>query len=583
MSGIYNPICIMRRIKSLSYLSFIFLILLIAGCRREYSQLKSSTRRVGSEVNFLNKGASSALSSAGIKSGQAKTDSAEGFAPIKQKNIINDYEFLYTALNLNPNGVVPGNLKWDARRKSYYVIDSSKAKLHPGVEIFGWHPTWMGDLWTSYPYELLTTISFYSYNVDPATGSYQNPEAINMWRTISMVDSAHEKDCRVLLSIACHGFQQNETFLKNEVAWNTLIDSVTVLLEEKKADGVDLDFESVPFDQKMEFIKFVEYFRIHLDSKLNGRRSYISISLPADNSDGFYDVVELQKQTDIAVIKGFDYPITDESNGAVSPMISDKGPSLEKTLNEYILQGIDTAKTILALPLYGSQWKGKWNKEGYIETTFDKKITYREMKSVYNLQDTSLLLQPTLDVKSMTNYYFLEFPDSTSVECWFDDDYTLGKKMDLAFSKKLKGIGLWALGYDQGYKEFWGLISDKYASDTLLVSDPVAAINGYPIKAANFFVRYSDLLFLTASIFAITFVISLFIAFSDWRVRNSIFSQHLFYYLFVIVCTILIIPLLGMLGFFADMKWKMIIAFIVGSLAGFLMSRITYSSNIKKP
>ena len=573
----------MRRIKSLSYLSFIFLILLIAGCRREYSQLKSSTRRVGSEVNFLNKGASSALSSAGIKSGQAKTDSAEGFAPIKQKNIINDYEFLYTALNLNPNGVVPGNLKWDARRKSYYVIDSSKAKLHPGVEIFGWHPTWMGDLWTSYPYELLTTISFYSYNVDPATGSYQNPEAINMWRTISMVDSAHEKDCRVLLSIACHGFQQNETFLKNEVAWNTLIDSVTVLLEEKKADGVDLDFESVPFDQKMEFIKFVEYFRIHLDSKLNGRRSYISISLPADNSDGFYDVVELQKQTDIAVIKGFDYPITDESNGAVSPMISDKGPSLEKTLNEYILQGIDTAKTILALPLYGSQWKGKWNKEGYIETTFDKKITYREMKLLYNQQDTSFNLQPSLDINSMTNYYFLEFPDSTSLECWFDDDYTLGKKMDLAFSRKLKGVGLWALGYDQGHKEFWGLISDKYASDTLLVSDPVAAINGFPIKAANFFVRYSDLLFLTASIFAITFVISLLIAFSDWRVRNSIFSQHLYYYLFIVVCTILIIPLLGMLDFFVEMKWKMIIAFIVGSLAGFLMSRITFSLNIKKP
>jgi hypothetical protein len=183
----------------------------------------------------------------------------------------------------------------------------------------------------------------------------------------------------------------------------------------------------------------------------------------------------------------------------------------------------------------------------------------------------------------MTNYYFLEFPDSTSVECWFDDDYTLGKKMDLAFTKKLKGVGLWALGYDQGHKEFWSLISDKYATDTLLVSDPVAAINGYPIKVANFFVRYSDLLFLTAILFAITMVISLFIAFSDWRVRTSIFGQHLYYYLFIVICTLLFIPFLGLLDVFSAMKWKLLCAFVVGIFAGFMMLRITFSFNIKKP
>ena len=155
--------------------------------------------------------------------------------------------------------------------------------------------------------------------------------------------------------------------------------------------------------------------------------------------------------------------------------------------------------------------------------------------------------------------------------------------MDLALTKKLKGVGLWALGYDQGHKEFWSLISDKYATDTLLVSDPVAAINGYPIKVANFFVRYSDLLFLTALIFAMTMVISLFIAFSDWRVRTSIFSQHLYYYLFIVVCTILIVPILGWFDFFTDMKWKMAGAFIIGIFAGFLMLRITFSFNVKKP
>jgi hypothetical protein len=403
-----------------------------------------------------------------------------------------------------------------------------------------------------------------------------------MWRTISMVDSAHKKGCRVLLSVACHGFQQNETFLENDHAWNTLIDSVSVLLNEKKADGVDLDFELIAFDQKKEFLTFVEYFREKLDLKLNGNKSYISITLPADNSNRFYDVVELQRHTDLCVIKGFDYPI-DEFTGAVAPLTSEDGPSLQKTLDEYLLQKIDTTKAILALPLYGSQWKGKWKNEGYIETAFDKKITYREMKSIYNLQDTSFSFQPTLDVPSMTNYFFLEFPDSTSVECWFDDDYTLGKKMDLASNRKLKGIGLWALGYDQGYNEFWALIRDKYATDTLLVSDPVAAINGYPIKVANYFLRYSNLLLLSALIFAVTFVISLSIAFSDWRVRDSIFSQHLYFYLFIVICSFLIIPLYGIFLYSVDMNWKFEIYFILGSVVGFIISRKLFSLNIKKP
>lgn len=573
----------MKSILSLRQLSLVFLMLFLFACRSEYSKLKSSTRRVGSEFNYLQKGTNSALSKAGVKSGTPQTDSMSGYAPFKQKNLINDYEYLYTSLNLNPNGIFPGSLKWDTKRKSYYIVDSSKMKLNPDVEIFGWHPTWMGELWRSYPYELLTTISFYAYNIEPTTGSYQNPEGINMWRTISLVDSAHNKGCRVLLSIACHGLQQNETFLENEGAWNTLIDSVTVLINEKKADGVDLDFESIPFDQKMDFLKFVEYFRKHLDPKLKGIKSYISITLPADNSDGFYDVVQLQKYTDICVIKGYDYPIIDEANGAVAPLTSKEGPSLEKTIDSYILQGIDTTKAILALPLYGSQWKGKWKNEGYIETSFDKKITYGEIRKIYNQQDTSLTLQPTLDIPSMTNYFFLEFPDSTSVECWFDDDYTLGKKMDLAFSKKLKGVGLWALGYDQGYDEFWGLIKDKYTSDTLLVSDPVAAINGYPIKVANYFVKYADLLFLATWIFTITFVISLFIAFSDWRVRDSIFSQRLYYYSFIVICSFLITPLLGICLDFMGIKWAIVVFLIVGIILGFLMSRITFSFNIKKP
>ena len=57
---------------------------------------------------------------------------------------------------------------------------------------------------------------------------------------------------------------------------------------------------------------------------------------------------------------------------------------------------------------------------------------------------------PFLDKKSMTNYFNLTYPDNTTKEIWFDDDFTLGKKFDYAVSKNLKvwGFGLSVMTMD---------------------------------------------------------------------------------------------------------------------------------------
>jgi hypothetical protein len=202
---------------------------------------------------------------------------------------------------------------------------------------------------------------------------------------------------------------------------------------------------------------------------------------------------------------------------------------------------------------------------------------------LYVPTDTTYTLTQNLDPWSMTNNYLLEFPDSTSIECWFDDDYTLGRKMDLALSRQFRGIGFWALGYEQGRPEIWRVVRDKFASDTVQVRDPVTAVKGYPVRLADWMLRHRDLLMTAAVAFAITVVVAFFIAFSDWRVRASVFYEGFNYYLYILLSTILLVPLLAWLGFFESDGLRQTAAFLTGILAGYLIFRLTKAMQMRRP
>lgn len=58
---------------------------------------------------------------------------------------------------------------------------------------------------------------------------------------------------------------------------------------------------------------------------------------------------------------GYDYHKGKGMTGAVSPLrtTNRNGISLQSTLDYYVKNKLDVGKTVLALPYYGAQWKGK--------------------------------------------------------------------------------------------------------------------------------------------------------------------------------------------------------------------------------
>ena len=276
----------------------------------EVMKLRNSARRTQGQMRMLERSLNRTKKSLGMDGDkkEATQDSVDlGYAPIAQKNMLNSYGYLYDTLNGDDQVVTSSNFYWDSEKEVYYVNDKRYRQIMPGKEVFGWHPYWMGNAWKNYPFELLSTLSYFSYKVDPATGSYSNPEQIQDWRNTALIDSAKLKKTKILLTVSSHGKSNNNQFLGDRGKWYVLMDSVTRLIKDRNADGVDLNFEQLPYLKRERFNLFVKQFREQLDNQINNKKPIISITLPAVDSREIFDIQELQKYADLLVIMGYDY------------------------------------------------------------------------------------------------------------------------------------------------------------------------------------------------------------------------------------------------------------------------------------
>tara|TARA_B110000305_G_scaffold40412_1_gene41835 strand:+ start:8142 stop:9884 length:1743 start_codon:yes stop_codon:yes gene_type:complete len=565
--------------------------LVFSSCRRESMQLRSSVRKTQNDVRYFNRDLKQVKGLIGVESGESGADidstSQTLFTPIDQKNIFTSYGYVYDAINGSNDVINSSNFYWDSIQKVYYVRNKKYSKIKPENEVFGWHPYWMGSAWESYPFELLSTISYFSYKLDPNTGSYTNPQQMKDWRNTAMIDSAKLKKTKVLLTVASHGYNNNNSFLGDQAKWGVLIDSLSKLLLDRDADGVDINFENLPYLKRGSFNRFIEQLRKRLNQKFRTKTPIISLTLPAVDSREIFDVVDLQKFVDLFVIMGYDYNTGPQLQGAVAPLIplESKNISLNNTLKYYLEAGIDPSKTVLALPYYGSMWEGTVGEGGNTTSMFERKVTYREVMSIFNDEFvTKNNLSPTLEKNSMTNYFNITYPDNTTKEVWFDDDYTLGKKYDFAITNNLKGIGIWALGYDNGYNELWDVIETKFATDAVPVVDPVGQIEGYPIKASNYILKKKDLLLVTSIFFLIAVVIGFVMALSDWKVRDSIVKNQFHRFIMVMIIFIFLTPIIYLVNevLFLKSTWKYYAVFILGGLTIYLSSFLKIKST-KRP
>lgn len=416
-----------------------------------------------------------------------------------------------------------GITDWD-RYQDIMTVTYKKPgpKLASNIKVFGWHPYWMGSAWQSYRFNLLSHVAWFSYNLDPYTGLYDNPEVINVWKASApLVDSAHAHGCKVLLSVSSHGEAGNLFFLKNPDSQTALANELVKLIRMLNADGIDLNFENVRSGLQDEMTAFVK----RLSNKLRTANPdfILSLDLPVYDFNKIYDVKQLLPYVDLFVVTGYDYYNgSSRTDGPVAPLDDPNGGfHIKQSVNIYLQAGLPRNKILLGLPYYGALWRAKVPELGRADSSlsFEGHLTYRALKAKYCLE------KPGYDMERWSAWYRVHKPDSNFYEkCWFDDSLTLARKFDWVLEQQLAGVGLWALGYDNGYDELWNMIDAKYASDTVLTySEPILETKYYRIS--NSLAAYKSLIAVTGIFLVIFLMAGLIIALFDWRVREIFFSN----------------------------------------------------------
>lgn len=342
--------------------------------------------------------------------------------------------------------------------------------------VHGYHPYWISDAAAdNYRWNLLSHLAYFSYEVDPASG-----EALTVrnWRTTTVIDRAKTEGVSVLLAVTNFGAANNRTLLTSPAARDTLITRLIGLVQERGANGVSIDFEAVPGDQRENLVTFFSALRTRLDAEIPD--AVISTAAPAVDWNSAWDVAALAASVDLFFVMCYDYSWSSSSNaGPVAP-IRGMTYNVDRTLRWYLAQGVPQEKLLMGVPYYGYDWPVISSSAGAATTGRGTARTYSAAAS--SLQNRSrqwseVFLNP-----------WIAYESSSWQQLWYDDAESLEFKYALVKDLGIAGIGMWALGYDADLPELWDLIERMFTRPAAVNAPPApsaVAIWPQPLRAGT--------------------------------------------------------------------------------------------------
>ncbi|RMD93981.1 MAG: hypothetical protein D6813_03090, partial [Calditrichaeota bacterium] len=336
----------------------------------------------------------------------------------------------------------------------------------PSKEIFGYLPFWVYPNYPNLNYDLLTTIAYFAAEMDDR-GNLTN---LHNWPAAGLVNMAHSKGVRVVLTAINFEPPSIASVLSDPTRRSRLINNLLNEVKRAHADGVNIDFEGVPGDQRINLLTFMTELTDAFHAQIPG--SFVTIFTPAVDWNDAFDYFSLAQVTDGLVIGGYDYHWkTGPTAGPVAPLTGNRWGffSVTWTLGDYLTKTAgNVEKLILGVPFYGFEWPTV--SDALEAQTTDVGTTLFYNTAYVNAQQYGRLW----DQESQTPWY--KYNDGQWHQGWYDDSLSLALKFNLVKEKSLKGIGIWALTYDGERPELQGAMASAFGA------------NSAPLKPLSFYV-----------------------------------------------------------------------------------------------
>ena len=331
----------------------------------------------------------------------------------------------------------------------------------PAKVVFGYLPDWEYlSARDNLQYDLLSHIAAFDFDVS-AAGDITNP---SYWPWTDVINEAHSNGVKMIMTVVNFDTDEIHTILTNSTVKNNLFENIKSTIQTYDLQGVNVDFENVASDDRGALLNgFMADLTDYIHSEIPG--SEVSFAGPAVNWGG-WDLPGLAASCDYIFIMGYNYYGSwSETSGPCSPLT---GGYYNITNTVEVQYGEVTQnnpeKLILGIPYYGNRWMTE-NTQAY-STAIDHIESPRYRTAIEEAENHGLLW----DTASQTSWYTYQ-ESGNNYQVWFDTDSSLGLKYDYADSKLLRGVGMWALGYDGERTELWDELRDHYGSPSAIINE----------------------------------------------------------------------------------------------------------------
>jgi len=358
-------------------------------------------------------------------------------------------------------------------------------------QVFGFLPYWeLADSSTTLNYDVLSTIAYFSVGSDPRGNLLKrNPDGSTTtgwggWtsqRLTDIIAAAHRKRTRVVLTITMFAWTTGQrakqaALLGSPAARLNLARQTAAAIRDRGADGVNLDFEPIASGYEDEFTALVRTVR----SQLNAIAPGYQLTFDTTGYIGNYPIEAATAlgAADAIFIMGYDYRTAGTSTvGSIAPL---GGPRYDvtDTVRAYAAR-VPASKLILGVPYYGRAWStstSRLNARNISGPRYGHSTAVVYANAMPLLREHGRRWDPREKV-AWTVYRRETCSASGCVTAWrqvyVDDVTALRAKYDTVLRYRLRGAGIWALGYDDQRPELNQVLAQKFLHDT---AGPTAGI-----------------------------------------------------------------------------------------------------------
>ncbi len=349
----------------------------------------------------------------------------------------------------------------------YLYIDSKRVFLNPLIkmgerlgmieekrhfEVIGFLPPWTIKKTKLHP-EVLDQLIFLGVGVEGSGDLIWDSDAQWLYSReyLSMKEEMRKQGKKNILGLKLFKDDEIDQLMTSKTAQKRLIEQVKKLVKEEDFDGVNVDFEYAG-----------DHLGVLRDGFLGFLRDLTEAEVGEVSLDVFGNTIikgdierwsEIAELLDYVVIMAYDFhrPGSDWA-GAVAPIRSGPGErSVLEVLESAWKLGIPKEKLIVALPLYGYEWKTYGEEYGAaVERGWSAMASYNRMKEFVEEEE----VEPGWDSLSMSPWLVYK-DEGVTKQIYYENLQSLSVKYRLVKESQLGGVGFWALGYEGEHDEVW--------------------------------------------------------------------------------------------------------------------------------